>query len=174
MLRIDVHSSRQLQAVVLAVRAASNEISKQYRQSLKAMTDAAWSEEIRGRIGSRLESRVVLETARTRVSDQNVQLSVGTVGRALSKRTGGAGGVRPVDVLRATEFGGSQRFSDYDRRSRRGRRHDVHRRTLTGFGPHNPKGNAVYPALGAIVPRVASLMVQTCVRTLQDAFEGKR
>jgi hypothetical protein len=174
MLRIDVHSSRQLQAVVLAVRGASTEVSRQYRQALKAMTDAAWTEEIRGRVTSRLQSRVLLDTARTRVSNQNVQLSVGTVGRALSKRTGGRGAATPAELVRAAEFGGSQRYSDYDRRSRRGRAHDVRRRTLTGWGEHNRKGNAVYPALGAIVPRVASLMVQTCVRTLHDAFEGKR
>jgi hypothetical protein len=174
MLRIDVHSSRQLQAVVLAIRGASNEVAKQYRQALKGMADEAWTSELRGGVHSRLASRVVLDTARTRVSDQNVQLSVGTVGRALSKRTGGRGDAKPVDVLRAVEFGGSQRYSDYTRKSKRGRAHDVRRRTLTGFGSFNSRGNTVYPALGAVVPRVAALMVQTCVRTLADAFEGKR
>lgn len=174
MLSIDVHSSRQLRAVVLAVRGASTEVRRQYRQNLKAMTDAAWREELAGYVGSRLESRVVLETARTRVSDQNVRLSVATVGRALSKRTAGAGAAKPVDLVRAVEFGGSQRYSRYKRESSRGRLHDVKRRTLTGYGEHNRKGNIVYPSLAAVVPRVASLMVQTCVRTLADAFEGKR
>jgi hypothetical protein len=175
MLRIDVNSSRQLQAVVLAVRAASNTVAREYRQRLKGMTDAAWTDELRGRTSTRLQARVLLGSARTRVSDQNVQLSVGTVGRALSKRTGGAGAVRPVDLIRAVEFGGSQtKYSDYQRRSKRGGRHDVRRRTLTGFGGFVRKGNTVYPALGVMVPRIAALMVQTCVRTLQDALEGKR
>lgn len=174
MLRIDVRSSRELQAVVLAVRAAPSELAKQYRQRLKAMTDEAWSDELRGRVSTRMQSRVLLDTARTKVSDQNVQLSVGTVGRALSKRTGGAGSARPVDLLRAAEFGGSMtKYSDYKRRSKHGR-HDVRRRTLTAWGPFNRRGNAVYPGLAAVVPRVAALMVQTCVRTLADALEGKR
>jgi len=120
MLRIDVHSSRELQAVVLAVRGASSELARQYRQRLKAMADEAWTSEIRGNVQTRLQSRVLLDTARTRVSNQNVQLSVGTVGRQLSKRTGGRGAVTPGELVRAAEFGGSQRYTDYPRFDLRG------------------------------------------------------
>lgn len=176
MFRIDVTSSRELQAVLLAIRGASTEISRQYRQRVKAVADDAWLEAIRGRVSTRMQSRVLLGSARTAVSNQNVRLSAGTVGRPLSKRTGGAGAARPVDLLRAVEFGGSQtKYSDYQRRARGATgKHDVRRRTLTGYGAFNRKGNAVYPALKETVPRIAALIVQTCVRTLRDAFEGKR
>ena len=176
MFRIDVASSRELQAVLLAIRGASTEISRQYRQRLKAVADDAWLESIRGRVTTRMQSRVLLGSARTAVSNQNVRLSVGTVGRPLSKRTGGAGADEAVEVLRAVEVGGSQTtYSDYKRRATGATgTHDVRRRTLTGYGAFNRRGNAVYPALGETVPRIAALIVQTCVRTLHDAFEGKR
>lgn len=174
MLRIDVHSSRQLQAAVLAMRGASTEISRQYRQGLKAMVEPAWLAELRGNVTTRLQSRLILDTARVAVSNQNVRLSVATVGRPLSKRTGGAGAAKPADLVRLEEFGGSPGYSSYKRRRKGGAPHDVRRRVMTGYGPRTPKGEVVYPALAHMVPRVASMIVQTCVRTLHDAFEGKR
>lgn len=162
--------------MVLAVRAASTEIQRQYRQALKAMIEPAWREELRGNVTTRLESRVLLETNRVAVSNQNVRLSSATVGRALSKRTGGAGAAKPATLARLVEGYGPPRdmYSTYKRKSKRGGTHTVRRRVMTGFGPRNLKGNVVYPALARIVPRVAALAVQTCVRTLNDAFEGKR
>jgi hypothetical protein len=173
MLRIDIGSSRELQAAVLAVRAAGTEVAREYRQALTGMADPAWRESVRGRVTTRMQTRVLSDTARVRVSSQNVQLSAGLVGRPLSRRTGGAGAATPGDLARLVEFGGSAtKYTRYYRRSKAGR-HAVTRRTMTGYGARAPRGNAVYPALSDMVPRVAALIVQTCVRTLADAFDRK-
>jgi hypothetical protein len=174
MLRIDVRSSRELRAAVLAIREASREVARQYRQELKRVADPAWRESLRGNVHTRLQTRVLADTGRVAVSSQNVRLSSATVGRALSKRTGGAGAAKPADIARLVEFGGAPgKYSTYQRRSAGGGRHTVRRRTMTGYGPQARGGNVVYPALADMVPRVAALLVQTCVRTLNDAFDRK-
>lgn len=174
MLRIDVNASREVQATVLAIRNAGTEIARQYRQALAGMAGPAWSEAVRGRVATRMQTRVLSDTARVRVSNQNVRLSSAAVGRPLSRRTGGAGPARPADIARLVEFGGSPtKRTRYNRTSPKGNRHTVTRRTMTGYGDRAPKGNAVYPALADMVPRIAALAVQTCVRTLADAFDRK-
>lgn len=174
-MRIDIRGSAELAAVVLALRDSTTTIQREYRQALQSMAGPAWAESVRGRVGTRMQARVLSDTARVRVSNQNVQLSAATVGRALSKRTGGAGAAKPADLARLVEFGGSpSKYSTYRRKGKGGAEHDVRRRTMTGYGPRAPKGNAVYPALRVMVPRVASLVVQTCVRTLAEAMEGRK
>lgn len=169
MLRIDVNSSRELQAVLLAVRGASAEIRKQIRQQTKAVALQAWQEAVNANVSTRLESRVLGQTARVSVSDQNVRLSSATLGRSLS------GGLKPPDNFGPVEFGGSSgKVTTYSRRSRNGGTHSVTRHTLAGFRPRNSRGYVFTPALREMVPRIASLWVQTVVRTMAEAFEGKR
>ncbi|MFJ6534415.1 hypothetical protein [Microbacterium sp. NPDC091662] len=80
----------------------------------------------------------------------------------------------PSQVLASgAEFGADMdRYSRYTRRSPRGRSHTVTRRTMRGFGWHRGRdGRVVFPAAQDIAPRVASIYVQTLLRTTAEAIE---
>jgi hypothetical protein len=49
----------------------------------------------------------------------------------------------------------------------------VTRNTTAQFKPRNRSGYVFYPAAKEMIPRLASLWVQTVVKTFADIFEGK-
>lgn len=168
MLRIDVKASRELQAVLLAVRRVPKELSAQIRQQTKGMLAPEWQKAMRENASTRLEHRVLSDTSRVSVSNQNVRISAAGLKRSATS------GLSPSVVGRAVEFGADrEKTSTYDRRSPKGTRHKVTRRTRRHLRPANGKGYVFYPAAANIIPRLASLWVQTTVRVLAEAFEGK-
>lgn len=120
----------------------------QYRKAVKAMAQPAWQAETRRLARSKQEVKVLSTTSRAVVSNQQVTLTSGSSAKKLS------GGGRPRDLARGVEFGTVAK----------------HRR----FKSYQRAGYVVYPAAAKVIPRIASLMTQTVVRTLHEAWEGKR
>lgn len=167
-LRIDVRASRELQAILLAVRRAPTEIQKQIRQQTKAIAQTEWQRAMAEMADTRLEHRVLVATSRVAVSNQNIKLSSATVGKALS------GGLQPKVSYPAVEFGATRGVKrSYSRRSRNGGTHNVSRRTAQQLRPRNKTGHVFYPAAARMIPRIAALWAQTVVRTFAEALEGK-
>lgn len=168
MLRIDVKASRELQAVLLAVRQVPKELQAQIRQQTKAMLAPEWQKAMREHAQTRLEHRVLADTARVSVSNQNVRIS------AAGLKKSATSGLNPSVVGRAVEFGANREsYSTYSRKSGKGGTHKVKRRTRRHLRPANGSGYVFYPAAANIIPRLAALWVQTTVRTLAEAFERK-
>ena len=172
--RISVWNSRELLAVILAIRQAPREIQQQIRQQTKAITSEEWKRAMAEQASivnaARPTSRVLVQTARVSVSNQNVRLSSATVGRRLK------GGLNPKTDYAGFEFGGNpQKRTTYTATSRKGRRYTVHNRhTARQLPRRNKKGWVFYPAAAHMVPRFAALFAQTTVRAIAEAFEGKR
>lgn len=160
---ISVLASKELRTVIRALKTFDKEHRKWIRKVTRDSAKESWIEATRAYTESRIQVRVLSDTARVAVSDQNVTLSAGTVGRALSKN-----GAKPKDVIRAAEFG-----SDPNRMvkttSSKGKSYS--RRMGNAFGPRNPKGNAIYPAAASVIPKFASLWIRTVIRSLHEAFE---
>jgi hypothetical protein len=161
-LRLDVRSSRELQAMVLALRGMDRELRSRITRATRGMVEPAWREELNASGPNRLQRRVLVDTARTSVSASALTLKAGTVGRVRR-------GVPASELARPVEFGADPNLRTKYRRQG----HPVTRRTRVGLGPIRAKGKVVYPALDRFVPRAASLMVQTTVRLMHEAFEGK-
>ena len=115
-----------------------------------------------------MESRVLGDTARVRVSDQNVTLASAGVGRALS------GGARPPQIWHGVEFGANAKRTAVTARSRKGKTYRYTRTVNRQFKTPNRRGYAVYPAAAKMIPRYAALWAQTVVRTFHETMEGKR
>lgn len=169
MLGIDVRNSRELRATFLAIRNAGPELQKQIRAGLKTFALPEWQEAVRGNVTTRQQTRVLSDTAKVRVSNQNIRLSAGDAAKRLS------GGAKARDIAHATEFGADRnRTKSYTGR-RGSKTFPVHNRhTTRQFGSPRRKGYVVYQAAAEIIPRVAALAVQTVVRTLLDAVENKQ
>lgn len=167
-LGIDVYGSRELQATILSIRRADREVKKQIRTQTREKLLPEWQKALAERAETRLEHRVLVDTGRIKMSDQNVRMSSATVGRKLS------GGLNPKVQASAVEFGADRgQKTTYEAVSRKGKRYKVTRRTRSQLRPYRQSGYVVFPAAKAMIPRFASLWVQTTVRTLHEAFERK-
>ncbi|RPE75198.1 MULTISPECIES: hypothetical protein [unclassified Frondihabitans] len=159
-LRISLHGSKELQAVVLRLKTVDREIATQINKATRAMAEPVWKEAVRASVTNRMETRVLSDTARVSVSRGNVTLKSATIGKSL------AGGTKPYEIAHAVEFGA-------DRESSRQTLTSKKRHTKRQFRPRNRKGYVVYPAAAEVIPRIASLWAQTVVRTLHEVIEGK-
>ena len=167
-LGIDVFGSRELQAAILGLRRAEKDMQKQVRQHTREKLLPEWQKGLAERAETRLEHRVLVDTGRVKMSNQNVRLSSGTVGRKLS------GGLSPKDGHGPVEFGADRTTTTtYDARSRKGKSYRVTRHTRAQLRARRPNGYVVYPTATALLPRFASLWVQTAVRGFHDGLEGK-
>jgi len=165
--RITVFGSKELQATILALKTLDRETRKQIRTHTKAMVDTEWNKALAEQADTRLEHAVLVATGRVRVSDQNVQLTSATVGRTLR------GGLNPKTSAAAVEFGADPAVTTYEATSSRGKRYTVRRNTRNQLKARRKTGYVVYPAAAQIIPRIASLWIQTTARTIFDMLERR-
>ena len=147
--KVSVLNSRELQATLFAIKAAPADIRKQLRGQTRKIIGHEWEQALRAEPATVQQSRLLVNTARVRVSDQSVQMR-----SASSSRKVLSGGAVPVRQGKAFEFGSSKGHGRQLPRPRRG-------------------GYIVYPAFAKIAPRALSLWVQTTVRSIAEALEGK-
>ncbi|MBH0054484.1 hypothetical protein I6E74_09935 [Salinibacterium sp. SWN139] len=159
--RISILLSKDLQTLLSAVRQIPKEVAAEVRKQTKAAAFPIWGEEVRGRTASRQQVSILSDTARVAVSDSNVLLKSAAVGKT-------SNGVPKSLLATGTEFGGNPNKV-------------IHSRTKAGK-PYTRKqgkqfplprrgGYVVYPAARDSIPRLASLWVQTTVRTIHEALE---
>lgn len=160
--RIDVRGSRELQDVVVALKNSDAETRRAIRTFTKARMTRPWLEAINAEAGTTLERRVIAGTATVTTSDQNIRIASAGKGRRLS------GGLQPKVDFPPVEYGAGHKKKSYVRKG-----HRVTRNTTAQFKPHTRRGYVFWPAARKMVPRLASLWVQTVVKTYADIFEGK-
>ena len=166
--RISAFASKEIQATILLLKGADRTIAKELRAQSKKVIQPVWQEAIKANAQTALEVRVLGDTARATVSDQNVTLTAGGIGKALR------GGAKPLDIFHAVEFGADRDKEAGYSTHRKGTRYDIRaRQTQRQFKRRNLKGYVAYPAAAEVIPRVASLWVQTVVRTFHEIIEGK-
>lgn len=167
-MRLNVLDSRELQATILALRAIDKTLAAQVRKYTKAVAAPEWSQALNRRATTRLEQRVIANTAVVTVTNQNVRVQSASKGRMLS------GGLLPKSEYPAVEFGKNPSKTTYTRISPRGQSHRVTAVVGRQFKRRNPRGYVFYPAAEEMIPRIAALWVQTTVKTIANALEGKQ
>lgn len=167
--RVSVLDSRELQATIFAIKAVPTELRKQIRQQTRAVAGKEWTRALAERSLDLPTSRMLVQTARIAVSDQNIK-----VRSATSKRKALSRGAIPVLHGKAFEFG-TNRDKVRTYQSRRGQtRFKVTRHTARQMPPVTRGGRVFYPAVAEMVPRILALWTQTTVRTIGEALEGRR
>jgi hypothetical protein len=157
---ISVLVSKELTTLLQALRGFDAEQRKQIRAATKGAADPIWRDEIRGRATSRLQTRALSDTARVAVSDSNVTLKSGSVGRVRGT---------PASLLVLPAEYGNAPTRKVSTTSRKGAGYT--RRMGAVNGAPNKRGYVVNPAARESIPRLASLWVQTTVRTINETFE---
>lgn len=152
-----------LRDLLLRLRGVDADSRKQALSAARKDAGPIWQEELRGRAVTRLQVRVLSDTARVGVSARNIELKSATAG----KLSTGA----PVSTLApATEFGMSPGALIYTH-SPKGKAYA--RRAGSTFGGRAKGGKVVYPSADAAIPRITSLVIQTVTRSLLDALNPK-
>ena len=151
-----------LQGVIIALKHSDAETRKAIRTYTKSTMTRPWLDAIERQASTRLERRVISDSATVAVSDQNIRIQSAAKGRMLS------GGLVPKKDYAPVEFGAGHKKVTYTRQG-----HRVTRNTTAQFKSHNRSGYVFYPAAKEMIPRLASLWVQTVVKTFADIFEGK-
>lgn len=159
--RISLLVSSPLATLVQAVRGLDREVAAQNRKHTKAVAAPVWQEAVRGNVTDRLQTRVLSDTATVAVSDSNVILRSGGTGKMSS-------GLAKSVLVSGTEFGADQNKTITS--STKGGKSYTRRRGAQFKLPRRG-GYVVYPAAGDMIPRLASLWVQTTIRTIHEAFE---
>jgi hypothetical protein len=150
------------------MKSFDRDVAKQIRRVTKAVVQPEWQKAVAAKAGTSLESRVLVSTARVAVSDQNVTLKSAAIGRPLS------GGLRPSESFAGVEFGANRTATQtYTATSSKGKRYQVTRHTQTQLKARKRTGYVVMPAVAEIIPRIASLWVQTTVRTFYEILEKR-
>lgn len=167
MIKVDVMGSRELRAVIVALKLIGPNFSKAFRTEAQKAIAPEWKQSLDQSRPNRLQRHVLVASSRVSVSDRAIRLKAGSVGRLPS-------GTANAEVARAVEFGQSPAFrSRYRRRSEKGREHTVVRRTAIPVGPRKPSGKVVYPALERFVPRAAEIAVEMFAQVLRRTIRGE-
>lgn len=161
--RISLSVDSPLRTMLIGARSAPAEVQKQIASHTRNEAQPIWFEETRDRAATKVQQRVLVDSARVGVTQRNVFL-----------RSGGVGTLRsgtPVSALAsAGEFGmGAEK--QIATRSRAGKAYS--RRAGSAFPAPRRGGYVFWPAVGVAILRITSLWVQTGVRTLLDKLEGK-
>lgn len=165
-MRIDVRGSRELQATIFAMKAAGRGLRKQLYADARTTLRDAWTDELRNRADTRLQQKVLVSTARTRVSTQGFQVTTAKAKRKLR------GGLVPARDWAAVELGAATKRVDVEGRSRKGRQYRYQRVQNLMHKERRRAGYVAFPAASAVGRRLVALWVQSIVRTYRTAAEG--
>jgi len=168
MLRVSALSSRELLTVLRGLRTLDRDTKKVLRRELKGMAETAWKDALNRNADTKLERRVLADSGRVRVSDQNVRLTSASLSRSLT------GGLKPSESYGPVEFGANPRPAATETvRGKGSGTFTRHRDPNRPFKKPNRRGYVVYPSAAQIIPRILAMYVQTFVRAIHEALEGK-
>lgn len=158
----------QLRAAALAVKAVDKDLRRDLNRRTRETMGPVWTTALAERIGWAPE-QALLKGARVAAGNPPALIAAGS---ARPWRRGST--LIPRDHWHALEYGSSsQAFTEYRRVSPAGTPHTVRRRTKTHLRPRRRAGYIIGPTLAEVLPRTASLWVQTVVRTILDAVDER-
>ncbi len=162
MSRISLLVSRDLAVMVQAARSLPGEVTKQLRAHTRRVVEPAFQEEMRDRVANKLETRVLLDTARVSVFRHERHPQV---------RDHRQGARHPL--LRFWPVLLSSGLTLIARCPRdRGRAPGTTAVSDLCSGAPRRKGYVFHPAVQqAFIPRAAALWFQTTYRTVAETFE---
>lgn len=150
-----------LRDLALSMRAVPTDIKREISKHTKSAARPIWKQETRERAMTRVQQRVLVDSADVSVTARNVTFRAGGRGQLSS-------GVPVSRLARSAEFGmnASKPISSTSKKGK------AYTRTAGNtFGPNRRGGYVTYPAAREAIPRVASLWVQTARRTIHEAIE---
>lgn len=172
MLEISVRDHKELKAVVLAMTRLESSVRREVNKATRTALAPIWTDSVQRRLArtrNPLDRRILGVNVRVKAGNPPVLMAAGST-RAIGGR------LKPADYWWAWEFGGTPgAYGTYQRRNpKSGGTHRVRRRTAAQLPVRVKEGRVLYPAVADAAPRLAALWVQTVVRTVHEAAEGRQ
>ena len=166
---ISVRDVDELRAVVLAMRLVQRDVKNAINRETRRVLAPVWTATVQANATRPMDTKVLAAGVRVKAGNPPVlQAAQSTRPIGASKR------LRPAEQWAAFEFGANREaVTTYQRRSPNGGTHKVTRHTKRQLPPRIRKGRVIYPAAAEVIPRAASLWVQTVVRMIHEAAEGR-
>lgn len=168
---LSVREHRELQAAVLALKAADRTLRSDINRATVQVGNEIWKPAVAARAMTAMDSRMLAVGARVKGGNPPVAMA------ANSRRpVGRTRRLVPAEQYHAWEFGAVHGVTTtYQRVNRKGGgTHTVRRDTTAQLPPRYRKGRVVYPAFADVAPRMVSLWVQMIVAKYAEAAEGRR
>jgi hypothetical protein len=158
-----------LNAAERRFRQLPKELKSDIRRVQRAETLPIWREEVNKRKDITPIAQRVYRSGITVRTGANLVLEAKGSNKKIGSRK------IPQNVLMgAAEFGSTpNNYTKYYGKSPKGTRYPLTRRTRRGLPTHRRDGYVVIPASKAAVSRIQSLTIQTVVRKIHDAAEGR-
>lgn len=167
MTKIDVRGSRELQAVIFAMKKAGKELRTSIYSESRRILGQEWTFALYERARTAFEHRVLVQGARIRVGTQGFTVTTAKSRKPLR------GGLKPVEDWHAAEFGANPRKATVETTSRKGKAYTVTKIINRQLRRRNRQGYVVMPAARNIGTRLVALWVQIVVREFRNAFDRK-
>lgn len=152
---LDVRRSPELQGVILILKTADRSVRKEMRAAARRELNELWKPALERFATTPLQTKVLVRGARAKVQSDTFTLVAATSRRALS------GGLVPVNRWQGAEFGATPKQVSVTIRGKQ-RKQTIGR----NFGPRQPRGKVVYPAIRKVGPRVVAAWVNGVVKGL--------
>ena len=166
---LSVKGSKQLQAVVLALKTTEPKLRPEMYARTRAKILPDWTTGIQEKINAKPYAKLntaLLKGQRVAVGTQGVSVLAAQSSKGV--RSGST--LTPRENWAAAEFGAKPREAVI--RGRRGSTQYTYRRKImTGFLPNNRKGKFAFRQAEEIVSRSVALWVQTVVQVISEAVE---
>lgn len=167
MLKIDVRSSRELAAAVIAQRRANAEVRRDVNATVRREIGGRWQTELNSRASTELEQRIIVRGARARGGTDRFSLVAATSTRPLRN------GLVPATQWAGGEFGARSRLATVDARSPKGTPYQATKMINRQFRGRQRDGRIAFDAAYAIGTWAVAQWVRFVVDAYKRAAEGK-
>lgn len=173
MIYVSALASREIRALILALKQAEPEIRKEANKQSKLAITEIWRQELAEQASQafgkqqRARVKVLVNTAKAGVGNAGPYVTSATTGRPLR------GGFDIKTQYAAMEFGATKDVRTFTSTSKLGKKYKVTRDVAAQLDKRRKKGYVVWPAAAQASPRILSLWVQTAIRTMANILEGK-
>lgn len=170
MIRVGDH--RELQAAVLAMKAADKDLRRAINDSTRQTMNPEWKKLV-------AEHSDMTTVLGAQVLNKGVRVAAGNpvqlVAASSTRGIGDGKRVKPADLYHAFEFGADPNHSvQYQRTSRSGKKHTVTRHVSRQLPQRRRTGRVVWPAAEVFIPRAISLWLHIIVKKYAEAAEGNQ
>lgn len=157
---LDVRQSRELQAAILAMKAADRDLRLDIYKASRSELSSLWVPALQRRAATRMQEAVLVKGARIRVSTDGFSLLAATSRRALK------GGLVPADEWAGSEFGARTRRAQIATHSRSGTPYTVEKMINRQFMARVREGRVAFDAASEL----GTIAVRVWVRTIVDRY----
>lgn len=159
-------------AAALALKLMPRDLRGKLNKDVRAVGNDIWRPAVDAAAFSKMDKKVLAKGARVKPGNP-LSLVAASSKRPLRK---GTGALVPDEKWRGFEFGSTSKGNkrEYERRNRTaGGTHTVSRRTQRQMPGRAKSGRVVYQAAAEVAPRITAYWVESIVRYIYKAHEGK-